>query len=100
MFEPTSRYATVETARLDVSQKDGDPRPVVYIRRRFIPPGEDLTTLVEHTVVQNDRLDTIAARYLGDPEQFWRVCDANHVLRPTELTDEPGRVIRIALPGL
>ncbi|MDQ3327542.1 MAG: LysM peptidoglycan-binding domain-containing protein [Chloroflexota bacterium] len=100
MFEPTSRYALVEATRMDVPQPDGESRPVTYIRRRFIPSSEGLTTLLEHTVVQSDRLDTIAARYLGDPEQFWRVCDANHVLRPTELTDEPGRAIRIAMPGL
>jgi nucleoid-associated protein YgaU len=48
--------------------------------------------------VQGDRLDNLAARYLGDPEQFWKICDANNVLRPDELTEEIGRVVRIALP--
>ena len=28
------------------------------------------------------------AQYLGDPEQFWRICDANGAMRPEELTEE------------
>ena len=55
-------------------------------------------TLVEHTVTQGDRLDNLATRYVGDPEQFWRICDANDVLRPEELTEEIGRIIKIGLP--
>ena len=100
MFEPTSRYHEVETAKLELRGRDGRIRPVSYKRRRFIPSGEGLTTLVEHTVVAGDRLDNIAARYLGDPEGFWQVCDANDVLRPGELTKEAGRAIKIALPRL
>jgi hypothetical protein len=57
-----------------------------------------MTTLAEHTVTQGDRLDNLAARYVGDPEQFWRICDANDVLRPEDLTEEAGRAIRIGLP--
>ena len=63
-------------------------RKIVYKRRRFIPPVEDTGTLVEHTVIQGERLDNIAARYMGDPTQFWRICDANLILKPDELTDE------------
>ena len=54
--------------------------------------------LQEHVVGQGDRLDNITARYLGDPEQFWRVCDANRAMRPEELTEEIGRRLRITLP--
>ena len=59
-----------------------------------------MVTLVEHMVTRGDRLDLITARYIGDPTQFWRVCDANDVLRPDELTQEVGFRIRIALPLL
>jgi hypothetical protein len=93
-FAATSRYFGVETA--DLVLPDG--RTVVYVRRRFIPPPEQFALLQEHTVQQGERLDTIAARYLGDPEQFWRIADANAAIRPEELTDEPGRRIRITLP--
>ena len=47
---------------------------------------------------QGDRLDLITARTLGDPEAFWRVCDANDALDPAELTSEAGRRLRVPLP--
>ena len=99
MFEPTSRYANVEDATMTVSEADGQQRVIVYKRRRFVPSTEGTTTLVEHSVAQGDRLDNITARYLGDPTQFWRICDANLALQPTEL-EEVGRTVRIAMPSL
>jgi hypothetical protein len=98
MFESTSRYAKIADATLTVLDADGQPRVMVYKRRRFIPAGEGATTLVKHTVMQTDRLDNITARYLGDPTRFWQVCDANGVLQPAEL-EALGRVVRIAAPG-
>ena len=100
MFEPTSRYYTIETATLTVIGSDGLPRVIAYKRRRLIATADESPTLFEHTVAQGDRLDNVIARYLGDPTQFWRVCDANNVLRPEELVEENGRVIKIALPHL
>lgn len=97
MFEPTSRYSGIETVEMTVGE-GAEARVVSYKRRRIIPPGEAIATLVEHAVVEGDRLDNLAARYLGDPEQFWRICDANNVLRPEKLTEEIGRVVKIGLP--
>ena len=28
--------------------------------------------------MQGERLDNVAAQYLGDPTLFWRLCDANN----------------------
>jgi hypothetical protein len=93
-FPPTSRYH-----QLGVVQTDPADGPVVvYVRRRFVPPPERFSLLQEHIVVDGDRLDLIAARYLGDPEQFWRICDANGAIRPDELTETPERRLRITLP--
>lgn len=97
MFEPTSRYYGIETVKMTVGDDEG-PRVISYKRRRIIPSGETMMTLGEHTVTQGDRLDNLAARYVGDPEQFWRICDANDVLRPEELTEEIGWIIKIGLP--
>ena len=94
MFDHTSRYYTLETAAL--SPEDG--RKIAYKRRRFLPQGEEMALLAEVTVTEGDRLDLITARTLGDPEQYWRLCDANNTLDPQELTDEVGRVIRISVP--
>lgn len=40
----------------------------------------------------------LAARYIGDPEQYWRLCDANNAIRPDELIETVGRALRITLP--
>ena len=93
-FPPTSRYHGIDTATI----KTVDGKTVIYLRRRFIPPPERFSLLQEHTVVQGDRVDNLASQYLGDPEQFWRMCDANVVMRPDELTETIGRRIRITLP--
>lgn len=98
MFDSTSRYAGISTTTISVMDRNGQSREIRYVLRRFPPSPEELTTLVEHTVAQGERLDVITARYLGDPAQFWRVCDANNVLRPEELIEEPGRSIDIAVP--
>jgi len=100
MFDPSSRYYNIETATLSVTDADGQTRIISYKRRRFIPSAEGMTTLLEHRVAEGERLDHITARYLGDPTQFWRVCDANTVMNPTELTDEIGQTINVALPQL
>jgi hypothetical protein len=94
MFPITSRYYAVKTARAE----DHEGREVVHLRRRFVPAPERFETLGEHRVAEGERLDQITASYLGDPEQFWRVCDANGVMRPEELTETLGRRIRITLP--
>jgi len=94
LFPPSSRYCGIETATLEIA----DEKTIIYIRRRFCPPPERFALLQEHAVVQGDRLDNIAARYLGDPEQFWRICDANAAMRPNELTETIGRRLRITLP--
>jgi len=93
-FPPTSRYHNIEAAT--VVSRDG--RTLIYLKRRFVPPPERFSLLQEHVVVQGDRLDNITARYLADPEQFWRVCDANGAMRPDELTEAIGRRLRITLP--
>jgi hypothetical protein len=93
VFQPTSRYYSTETATYEM--RDG--QLIRYLRRRFLPPLDRFTLVQEHQVTEGDRLDNITAKYLGDPEAFWRVCDANPVLRPEELEDI-GRRIRITLP--
>jgi hypothetical protein len=93
-FPPTSRYYGIETTTIETP----DGKSHAYLRRRFVPQPERFTTLQEHVVVQGERIDNITARYLGDPLQFWRVCDANRAMRPEELTEELGRRLRITLP--
>jgi hypothetical protein len=94
LFPPTSRYHGVET----VIVEGHDGRPVIHLRRRFVPGPERFALLQEHEVTAGERLDNITGHYLGDPEQFWRICDANRAMRPEELTATAGRRLRITLP--
>jgi len=94
MFTHTSRYYTVES----VIFVDAKGKEHAYKRRRFLPKSADMHILAEVVVTQGDRLDIITAKSLGDPEQFWRVCDINNALNPTELTREIGRKLLIPLP--
>ncbi len=94
LFPSTSRYYGVEITSLETADK----KTVAYLRRRFCPPPERFTVLQEHTVTQGERLDNIAAKYLGDAEQSWRICDANRAMSPAELTEKPGRKLNITLP--
>ena len=92
-YPVTSRYHAIEIA----STTRDDGTTLAYLRRRFIPPSDRFELLEEHLVVTGDRIDNIAARYLGDPEQWWRLCDANGAMRADEL-EEVGRRVRITLP--
>jgi hypothetical protein len=94
VFDHTSRYHDLETATYTTP----DGQAVAYKRRRFLPRGGEMSLLAEVTMISGDRLDLIAARTLGDPEQFWRVCDANDAMNPVILTEEPGRTLRVPVP--
>ncbi len=94
MFDQNSRYHEIPIHTIT----DRDGREIAYVGRRFPPKGDPARILSEVLVAEGDRLDMIAARALGDPLAFWRICDANHALDPFELTDEPGRRLRIPVP--
>lgn len=94
LFPPTSRYHGLST----LTHRRDDGQEIAYLERRFVPDPERFEELRQHTVVQGDRPDNLAYQYLNDPEQYWRLCDANGVLDPNELTNTVGRRIRITLP--
>ena len=95
LFAVNSRYHGIETATFT----DADGSIISYVRRRFVPQPSELVQLQLHTVVQGERLDVIAAQYLGDPQLFWRICDANGAMQPEDLTATVGQVLRICLPA-
>jgi len=90
----TSRYHDIETTSL----KTADGKELVYLKRRLVPPAERFALLQEHIIGQGDRLDVLTAMYFNDAQQFWRICDANNAMNPSDLTAEPGRKLRISLP--
>jgi nucleoid-associated protein YgaU len=91
--KPSSRYYgdAVET----VTRADGVT--VAYLRRRIVPPPEVYPALQQYVIVDGDRLDNLAAKFLGDPLLFWMICDANGATDPDELTAQVGRTIQIPM---
>jgi hypothetical protein len=90
---PNSRYygATVESLVLPSGVM------VQYLKRRIIPSASIYTSLQNYTVIDGDRTDNLAAKYLGDPTLYWLICDANTSLDPDALTSQPGSTIQIPL---
>ncbi len=95
-FPTDSRYYGFKT--LTYTGPDG--QPASYLARRFVPqPGApNFATVATHPVRQGDRLDLIAAKYLGDPLMFWLIADANGAIRPDQLVETPGKVLNITMP--
>jgi hypothetical protein len=93
-FPPNSRYYGLETRV--VTLEDG--REAKVLVRRFVPPPSRYATLGFHAIEEGDRPDLLAYRSIGDPEQYWKIADANAVLHPMELTEVVGRRVRITLP--
>ena len=95
-FPTDSRYHGFKVQQY--TAPDGEVIP--YLERRIVPqPGApNFATINRYTVQQNDRLDLIAAKYLGDPLLAWLICDANGAMEPHELVETPGRVLKITTP--
>jgi len=107
-FPPNSRYASTPILAHDpglrdggsvggVSDGDGRP-PIPYLGRRLVPQTADMASLGEHSVASGDRLDNLASAYLGDPELWWRIADANLAAHPDGLTAIVGRRLKIPAP--
>jgi hypothetical protein len=95
-FPTDSRYYGYSV--LQYTAPSGQTTP--YLARRIIPqPGApNYATINQYTVQQGDRLDLIAAKYLGDPLMAWLICDANGAMNPQGLVATPGRVLAITTP--
>lgn len=95
-FPADSRYYGSKT--LQYVAPDGTM--ISYLARRFVPqPGApNFATVATHSVRQGDRLDLIAANYVGTPLMYWLLCDANGAIRPDELVEESGRILNITMP--
>jgi hypothetical protein len=80
MFASNSRYVNLP----DGVYTHAAGRQISYKLLRLTP---DAPALRLHSAVQEDRLDLLAFTYYRDPEQFWRICDANLALRPDDVLE-------------
>ena len=92
MIGRDSRYAATQTAVYETE----DGTRVLYLQRRFLPqPGDVPSARDFHTLDRDERLDTVAVAVIGDPQAYWRVCDANGALNPFDLLDETDGHLRV-----
>lgn len=90
---PSSRYYGAAT-RLYTPQNAAS---VIYLARRIVPQPSLYASVQNYVVVENDRIDNLSARFLGDPLLFWMICDANVATDSDELTAQKGRSILVPL---
>lgn len=79
VFGPKSRYRDVTL----VTATDRRGRSVVALTPAFPAPER---MLGEHLRRDGQRLDHLAARYLDDPEGYWRIAELNDAMSPDALT--------------
>lgn len=90
---PSSRYYGSAVEQLTLA----DGTVIAYLSRRIIPQANIYPQTQNYSVVIGDRLDNLAARYVGDPILFWMIADANTAFDPDKVTAEPGTVIQVPL---
>lgn len=101
MFDESSRYFNLKDLTYKAKLERGKEQMIIKFKeRRFIPIVKQINILKKLEVVAGDRPDTIASQTIGDPEQFWRICDTNENMHPLELTRDPGKIINIGLPQI
>ena len=80
MFDSKSRYLKADT--YEVKDKRGR---TVRVVAPPAPPEQLLLGL--HLLKQGERLDLLAAKYLGDPAGYWRIAEQNEVMLSEALTE-------------
>ena len=97
MFALTSRYAALPTHDLHTARTAAQ---ISYVSRRFLPqPNQFDSVAASHGHRQATVSTTSPQQYLDDPQQFWRICDANDCVSPFDLTAAVGsKTIDITLP--
>ena len=97
-----SRYDGAAQAAAVLTNPSGESRAVAYLLPRAPQDAGGGTPLAWHRVAADDRIDLVADRYLGDPQAWWRICDANAALDPDALIgpDNEGRIIVIGVPRM
>jgi hypothetical protein len=93
-FPLNSRYKADNVRQYTTA--DGETVP--FVGRRIIPEMDRYSVLDRHRTVTSERIDQVADAFYGDPEQYWRICDANGVRRPAEADDPVGHLLVIPMP--
>jgi hypothetical protein len=93
VFDPSSRYAKLD----DATYTDSSGNQIRYKRRRFLP-DPNMPLLSQLPIQDGERLDNFTARTLGNPEHYWRICDANNTMNPIDLESRPDQQLKVPVP--
>jgi hypothetical protein len=93
MGDARSRYAGL----VPVAAVLPGGRRAAVLPLRIIPPEGAAQGAV--ATRQDERVDALAARAMGDPLLFWRLCDANLAGDPQHLVGAGGRRLGLPAPG-
>jgi hypothetical protein len=88
MFGDKSRYKNTETYQVT----DSRGRLVTVVG---VPVAPSLTFLGYHRLLQGQRLDHLAYKYLADGAGYWKIAEMNHVMLAESLTEKS----EIAIPS-
>jgi hypothetical protein len=95
-----SRYDGAEVATGVVADGAGARREVTYLLPRTPRNPASVVPMAWHRIAADDRADLVAHRYFGDPQAWWRICDANAALDPDALIgpENEGRIVVVGVP--
>ena len=93
-FPPNSRYQSVPVR----TRTGPDGTAQTFVGRRIIPAVERYRVIDRYRTQADSRIDNVAADTFGDPEQYWRICDANGDAEPADATKPEGRLLAIPMP--
>jgi hypothetical protein len=91
---PNSRYYGVEVR----TRTGADGTVQTFLARRIIPATQRYRPLDRYRVTGHERIDALAESAFGDPEQYWRICDANGDQDPLDATTTEGRLLILPMP--
>ena len=94
IFPPNSRYHQVPLR----TRTKADGTEETFVGRRIIPATDRYRALDRYRTEGAARIDGVATTAFGDPEQYWRICDANGQPEPADATTPEGRLLVIPLP--
>ncbi len=94
IFPPNSRYYSARIRQ----RVTADGAVETFVGRRIIPATSRYRPLDHYRTPTNDRIDRVANRFYGDPEQYWRICDANGDVDPARAAAPEGRLLLIPMP--
>jgi hypothetical protein len=93
MSDTSSRYGAL--VPMEAALRGG--RTAAVLPLRIAPPA--IAPQGEAATRQDERVDALAARTMGDPLLFWRLCDANLATDPQHLVGPSRRRLLLPVPG-